>query len=192
MRTFLKAAFFGLAIIGAATEPASAADSDWAQKAINNPADMWGIWGAAHSEIVNASAVEGGKAERVTISPKPQNAWDIGGYVLITKPVKKGDVVLLAFWARAERLPVGDDFIETTARIHDTSPANASVTPETSFLIGKQWKLFYASGVADKDYPVGTLGCGMLLGGDDQTIDFGPAYIVDYGPGYDLSRLPKN
>jgi hypothetical protein len=187
-RMLVSAALCGLMSIAAAF----AADSEWTEKAINNPADMWGIWGNAQSEIVADPDVEGGKAKRVVISPKPQNPWDVGGYVLITKPVKKGDVILLAFWARAERLPAGDDFIETSARIHDTSPENASVTPETQFLIGTQWKLFHASGTADKDYAVGKLGCGMLLGSDDQIIDFGPAYIVDYGPGYDLSKLPQN
>lgn len=178
-------------LVGLGLSGAFAAD-DWAQKAINNPADSWGFWGPVKADSVSDPLAEGGKAKRATIAPKPAKPWDVGGYVLITKPVHKGDVILLAFWARAERLPDGDDFVETTGRIHDISPADSSITPETQFLIGRKWKLFYASGTADKDYPVGTLGCGMLLGSDEQTIDFGPAYIVDYGPGYDLSKLPQN
>jgi hypothetical protein len=188
MTSVLRVALCALAVL--TSIPAFA--DDMAQKAINTPGDMWGTWGNAKSEVVPDTGVDGGKAKRVTISPKPQNAWDVGGYVLITKPVHKGDVILLAFWARAEKIPDNGDFIGTSARVHEVAPPSASVTPETQFLIGKDWKIFYASGVADKDYPVGTLGCGMILGTGDQVIDFGPAYIVDYGPGYDLAKLPQN
>ncbi len=191
MTTFHRAVLGALAMVAAAALPASA-DDDWAQKAINNPADSWGIWGTAKTEVVNDPAVQGGKAKRVTISPLPEKPWDIGAYILITKPVKKGDVLLLAFWARAESSPAGGDFVELSGRVYEAAPPSTSVTPQTDFLIGKQWKLYYASGTADKDYPVGALSCGMLLGTGEQTIDFGPAFIVDYGQGYDVAKLPRN
>ncbi len=190
MRT-IGAVLCGLALMAASVQPVSAAEN-WAQKAINKPADMWGIWGHAKGKVVADPSVEGGMVERVTISPKPKNPWDIGGYVLITKPVKKGDVILFAFWARAAKLPAHNDFIGITGRVYQSAPPSKSVTPETQFLIGPKWKLYTSSGTADQDYPVGTLGCGMILGTGEQTIDFGPVYIVDFGPGYDLSKLPKN
>lgn len=189
MKTFLRTAF-ALAIL--ATSPASAGDDEWAQKAINNPADSWGIWGTQKIQFMKDHKLPGGDFRRVTISPLPDKPWDIGGYVAITKPVKKGDVLLLAFWARAEKTPAGSDFIDVSGRIHESAPPSASITPETQFLIGREWKLYYASGTADKDYPVGALGCGMVLGTGVQTVDLGPAYIVDYGPGYDLTKLPQN
>lgn len=182
----------GLAVLATVLLPAAAADDEMAQKAINDPAASWGIWGPAKVEFSVDPALDGGNFRRVVVSPKPAQAWDIGAYVLITKPVKKGDVLLLAFWARAAATPAGSDFIELSARVHEVAPPETSVTPETQFFVGREWKLYYTSGIADKDYPVGALGCGMLLGANEQSIDFGPAYIVDYGPGYDPSKLPRN
>jgi hypothetical protein len=181
----------GVAILIASVMPASA-DTEWSQKAINNPAESWGIWGQPKIEFSRDTALPDKNFRRVIISPQPDKAWDIGGYVQITKPVKKGDVLLLAFWARAYKVPVGGDFIEVSGRIHESAPPQTSVAPETQFVIGKQWKLFYASGTADKDYPVGTLSCDMLLGTGDQAVDLVPAYVVDYGSGYALDALPQN
>lgn len=191
MTIFHRFALAALAMAAATVVPA-AADDAWARKAINNPADSWGFWGQPKIELSADTALPGKNFRRVIISPLPDKPWDIGGYVVITKPVKKGDVLLLAFWARAVKVPAGSDFVELSGRIHESAPPEASVTPETQFLIGKGWKLFYASGTADKDYPVGTLGCSMLLGTGEQTIDLGQAYIVDYGPGYDPATLPHN
>ncbi len=186
-----RALLSGLAMLGAMALTAAADDA--AQTLVNKPADFWGIWGPAKTDMVTDPGVQGGTAKRVAISPKPDHPWDVGAYAGIVKPVHKGDVLLLAFWARAEKPPAGNDFIElVAARIYGTASPNAGVTPETSFLVGPQWKQYYESGTAMQDYPVGTLSVGMQLGSGDQIVDFGPVSVVDYGPGYDLSKLPHD
>ncbi len=190
MRISKRALLSGLAMLGAVALTAAADDTT--QKPINNPAVSWGIWGPAKTDRVTDPGVQGGAAKRVAISPKPDKPWDVGAYANITKPVQKGDVLLLAFWARAETPPAGSDFVVLSGRIHENAPPNTGVTPETSFLVGRQWKEYYASGTATQDYPVGTLSVGMVLGTGEQVIDFGPVSVFDYGPGYDLSRLPHD
>jgi hypothetical protein len=194
MNTTGRCTLFALLLLGAAAVPAAAgvATEEFAAKAINFPLDSWGIWGPARAETLTDTAIDGGPVHRVVIAPRPEHPWDIGAFVVIRKAVKKGDVVVLAFWAKAEKLPADNDFIAVTGRVYESAPPSASITPETQFLIGRDWKLYYAGGVADKDYAVGTLGCGIKLGGAEQTVLFGPAYVSDLGPDYDLSKLPHN
>lgn len=190
MRILTRAWMAGAAM--AAVLALAASGDDLQQKAVNNPGAFWGVWGAAKTDYVADPRLKGGAAQRVTISPKPAHAWDVGAYVAITKPVQKGDVLLLTFWARAEKPPAGSDLVMLTGRLYEAAPPNAEVTPEVSFLIGKQWKLYYASGTAAKDYPVGSLSAGMVLGTGEQVIDFGPVSVLDFGQGYNINNLPRN
>lgn len=179
-----------LAFVAVAARPVAAGDVEGAL--VNNPAVPWGLWGPASEEIIAAADVEGGKAKRITIAVKPANPWDVGIYANSDKPVKKGDVLLLAFWARAAVPPQGNDFIRINGRMTDSDTSPNGITPETSFLIGRQWKLYYAAGAAAKDYPAGALHAGVVLGTDAQTIDLGPVKMLDFGPGYDPDNLPHN
>ncbi|MDE2182663.1 MAG: hypothetical protein KGJ78_06535 [Alphaproteobacteria bacterium] len=188
-----KRAVLAALAVGIAATLQAAADDDILSKAVNNPSAAWGIYGsAAKSEIVKDPAVTGGAALRVTISPKPEHPWDAGTYANTTKPVRKGDVLLLAFWARAEQMPPGSTTVDLSGRIYEAAPPNTGVTPETAFHITKDWKLYYANGTVTKDYPAGALSCGMLLGSGEQVVDFGPVFVLDFGPGYDVSKLPTN
>lgn len=189
MRFSTRAIVAGLAVV--ATVAFGAAADDLASKAINDPGSFWSVWGTAKTNFVIAPGLKGGAAERVTIS-KPGKPWDVGTYAAVTKPVKKGDVLVLMFWARAERPPPGSDLIMVTGSIYEPPPSGNPVSQETSFIIGRQWKLYYATGTAAKDYPVGTLSAGMILGTGDQVIDFGPVSILDLGPDYDISNLPRS
>jgi hypothetical protein len=189
MMSFSKRAFLsGLTMLCAATWAAQAGDP----VTLNVPTDSWSFWGTAKTDNIPDVTVDGGMIRRIAISPAPAQPWDIGSYVNIAKPVHQGDVVLLSFWARAPKPPEGNDFVLLSGRIHENAPPGTSVTPETTFSVGRQWKQFYAGGIATKDYPAGTLSVGMLLGTGDQVIDFATVTILDYGPDYDLSKLPHN
>ena len=93
-------------------------DDDIASKMMNDPTAGWGAMGAgAKSELFKDPTVQGGMAERMTISGKSGNAWDFGAQVAIVKPLKQGDVLLLAFWAKAETPPAGSTAIDFLANI---------------------------------------------------------------------------
>ena len=186
-----RAVFAGLAVFG--TVAWSAAADDATQRPLNDPGSFWTIWGTpVKANFVAAPTLKGGAAQRVTISPRPGKPWDVGTVTVINKPVKKGDVLVLMFWARAEKPPAGSDLVMVSGRIYENCPSGIGISPETSFLIGKQWKFYYVAGTANKDYPAKTLGAGMVLGTGEQVIDFGQVVIVDYGPGFDLNSLPHD
>ncbi len=187
MRKILPLAVF--AILAAA--PAPAAD-DIMQKAVNDPNVGWAAFGAcAKAELFKDQTVQGGTAERMTISGKSANPWDCGAHIAIVKPLKQGDVLLLAFWAKSETPPTGADAITFNANIQNDGPPYNSLG-NAMLRVGPQWKMYYATAVADKDYDANKVGAQLQLATDAQVIDLGPLFILDFGPGYDRSKLPKN
>lgn len=180
-----------LAMFACLASPMTAAD-ETARKAAADHAVTWKFWGKAQVSEQTGSGLQGGRIVHVNISPMPAQPWDIGAEFPVTQVVNKGDVVLLAFWARAARAPQGSDFIGISGRIFEIAPPHEGVTSETLFLLGKDWKLYFASGTAQKDFPAGTLNVGVQLGTGDQAFELGPAFIVDYGSNCDIATLPNN
>lgn len=180
----------GFALIAVVTS--SAAGGDLLQKTVTNPGLYWNIWGTATTNYVSTPQIKEGAAQRVTISPRPGNPWDVGTYAAIVKPVKRGDVLVLVFWARAEKTPPGSDLVVLSGRIYEAGPEGTNITRDATFLIGRQWKRYFVSGTATRDYPPGSLSAGVFLGTGEQTIDFGQVAVLDMGPGYDLSKLAED
>ena len=126
-------------------------------------------------------AVQGGKALRVDVRRKGANPWDIAVESTIEQPVKAGDSLVFAFWARLEK---GEDGAAT-----GTLPYNAvqvSAAPYTTLFsapadIGPEWKLHEVRGVADADHAAGTLKATIHLASSAQTVDLGPLIVVNLG-----------
>ena len=125
--------------------------------------------------------VQGGTALRIAVKGKGANPWDVAVQTAIEKPVKAGDELLFAFWARLEKGADG----ATSA----TLPYNAvqlSAAPYSSLFvapvtIGPEWKLHEVKGKADKDWAAGTLNATIHLATAQQTVDLGPIFVVDLG-----------
>ena len=135
----------------------------------------------ARPRLRDDPAVQGGKALRVQVRRKGANPSDVSVQTTISQPVKAGDELLFAFWARLEEGEGG----ATTA----TLPSNAvqqSVAPWDWLLggpveIGPEWKLHELRGKAGKDYPAGTLNATIHLASAKQTVDLGPLIVVNLG-----------
>jgi len=159
---------------------------------INSPsADSWSVWNATIA-VIKDDTVQGGKASRITVAKKGEHSWDASASDAIVKPVKKGDVILVAYWARVEVPPEGSQ----TASLPSVS-IGINKTPYTTFVseaatITRKWAMYYASGVADADYKPGDLNVGIQLATDKQVIDLGPVFVLDFGPDYDRTKLPHN
>jgi hypothetical protein len=125
--------------------------------------------------------VQGGKALRIQVRRKGANPWDVAVESAINQPVKAGDSLLFAFWARLEK---GADGATTT-----TLPYNAvqlMAAPYSTVFgnpveIGPEWKLHEVEGKADRDHPAGTLKATVHLATAEQTIDMGPLIVVNLG-----------
>lgn len=174
-----------------AVAPAFAGD-DIASKIVNDPTEGWAVSGSGISaKLYDDTTVQGGKAERVTVAAKTANPWDASATIAITKPLKKGDVLLLAFWAKAETPPEGATTIDFLANIQNNSAPYNSLGSATVH-VGPAWKMYFVIATADKNYDAKVAGAQLQLGLGKLVIDLGPLFILNYGPGYDVSKLPHN
>ena len=159
-------------------------NDDLLNKIINRPpVTAWQIQGiAGKPNLRNDPAVQYGKAVRVDVPGKGEHPWSIAASNAIDKPVKAGDNLLLAFWARLEKGENG----ATTA----TLPYNAvqmSHDPYTALFsgpatIGPEWKMVEIKGKADRAYAGGQLNVSIHLATGKQIVDLGPVFVLDMGP----------
>ncbi|MGB8600884.1 MAG: hypothetical protein WCD42_01675, partial [Rhizomicrobium sp.] len=182
----------GAALSGPAWAEDAGAGSAVLNQLLNTPAaNAWSAWGAK-AALKKDSTVTGGAAMRVEVAAKPAHLWDAAAATPIKKPIQKGDVILVSFWARAVTPAPGG----TTATLGSIAVQQAK-EPYTNLFneaaeVTDTWAMYYASGVAGEDYGAGQLNVSVLLGADQQTVDLGPAFVLDLGPHYDVSKLPHN
>jgi hypothetical protein len=179
-----------LAALSLAVAP-SAAAQDYSASALNTPdASALGSYGAQTS-IVDDAKVPGGKALRVQ-ADKGTNPWDAAVMSAVKQPIKAGDPLVLAFWARL----VSGENGATSATLPwaSLSLGSAPWTPVFGgpVTIGQEWKLVEVHGTADKDYAPGTLSVGVQVATAKQTIDFGPLYVAKAAGGGQTQAQPAS
>lgn len=130
--------------------------------------------------IRDDKAVQFGKAMRIQLSGHA-DFWRIGVISPTLKPVQKGDRIVIAFWARAEKTEGGAPGVIRRVQLEATTPAIRTIF-EKPFEVGAEWKMYQLAGVADQDYPAGRLNAALHLDGAKQVLDIGPVFILDYGP----------
>ena len=123
--------------------------------------------------------VQFGKALRVRLKGSDE-FWRIGVVTPLLKPVKKGDQIVIAFWAKASGTENG-----ATGRIGrvqlEATPVIRTIF-EQAFEIGPEWKMYQLKGVADRDYEARALNAAMHLDAAKQVLDLGPLFVLNYGP----------
>ena len=169
-----------LAAIAFCSVPASA--QDYSAGALNNPdAASLNSFGA-QVNLVDDPKVPGGKALHV-IATKGANSWDAAVLTQLRQPVKAGDPLVFAFWARLVSGEGG-----ATSAILPWNSVSLGSPPWTQVFggpvtIGPEWKRYEVRGTADKDYAAGTLNAGVQVANANQTIEFGPMYVAKSGDG---------
>lgn len=160
--------------------PASA--QDYSEGALNNPdAASLSSFGAQVS-LVNDPKVPGGKALHV-IAAKGAHTWDAAVLTQLRQPVKAGDPLVFAFWARLVSGEGG-----AMSAVLPWNSISLGSPPWTQVLggpvtIGPEWKLYQLRGSADRDYAAGTLNAGVQVANANQTIEFGPMYVAKQADG---------
>jgi hypothetical protein len=162
------------------------------ERAVNDVrVSSWSAYGAGQTSRIIPAQVQGNNAFRVDVAAPGTNPWDVGVSALSNKPIAAGDVLLLGVWARVERLPAG----ASVARINiGLQLTEAPYTPMAtrSIEVGPEWKLYFLQADAPRTYDPGQAGASVHLATASQTIDLGPVFILDFGPGFDKSRLPTD
>ena len=128
--------------------------------------------------IVESEGVPGGQAISFQVKRKNiRKPWDIRMRAPFDKSVSAGEEVAIYFWARASKLPRGQDagkigvVLGRNVEPHDTV-VNQEIMP------GEAWKMYKVSGVAERDFPISESDMGFNMGFAKQTIELGPFFAV--------------
>ena len=190
-----KILYFALAVVALALGAASSgfaqsSDGDIMQKAINKPSANWSIYGAGQkTTAVKDKAVQGGGATKVEVQAANAKPWDVGAAQPITGKITKGDVLLVAFWAKAESVDGGPASADIPAVRIQQSAAPYDAALQGGVKVGGEWKMYTVPGRALIDIPAGEGSIGLHLGSAKQTVLLGAVFVLDFGPDYDLKKL---
>lgn len=183
-RKALAAALLASSWFAAPAWPHAPADDDIVNRIISLPVpSAYRVDGLRNKPPVRSDpAVQGGKALRVDVPGKGVHEWDISVAVPINKPVKAGDTLVLAFWARLEKGENG-----ATSTVLPSNAVQLAHDPYTALFggpitIGPEWKLQQVQGKADRDHAAGDLNVSLHLATAKQVVDIGPVFVLDMGP----------
>lgn len=172
----------------------SAGGDDILDQVINSPpVQSWQVTGLrATPRPVRAQGVLGDQAIRVAVPRPGANPWDIAGRMTIAGEISQGDTILLAVWARTHTPPEGERFGVLSGIRVEQSTAPYTAIAQDSAVVPSEWTMVYASGVAQQDYPGGSTNVSVHLAGAAQTIELGPAFVLNLGQNYDAAQLPRS
>jgi hypothetical protein len=172
----------------------SGGEDDILDQVINSPpVQSWQVTGLrATPRPVRAQGVLGDQAIRVAVPRPGANPWDIAGRMSIAGEISQGDTILLAVWARTHTPPEGQRFGVLSGIRVEQSVAPYTAIAQDSAVVPSEWTMVYASGVAQQDYPGGSTNVSVHLAGAAQTIELGPAFVLNLGQDYDPAQLPRN
>lgn len=169
-------------------------EDDILDQVINSPpVQSWQVNGLrATPRPVRAEGVLGDQAIRVAVPRPGANPWDIAGRMDIAGDINRGDTILLAVWARTHTPPDGERFgVLSGIRVEQSTEPYTAIAQDSAS-VPSEWTMVYASGVAQQDYPGGSANVSVHLAGAAQTIELGPAFVLNLGQDYDAAQLPRN
>lgn len=189
-----KTAFMSLLAASAImiTTPAQAQDAEAALQALNdalpgellhNPFDLeWDAKGNdLRTKVVDADALSSGKAISARLKKKQPKVWDSNLSVQIAEAVNEGEEVQIFFYARTKKPAAGRDTANISLFMgRNEEPYDYIVSKDV--FPSSEWELMNFTGVANADYPAGTLKVEYQLGKAAQTVEFGPVYVSTLGP----------
>jgi len=171
--------------------PAPAPAPGILDKAVNQPGTNWQLYGAGQkSRLGKTQGVPGNQAMRVDVAAKGANPWDAGALSPVQKPIGPGDAVLVAVYLRAPKLADGQTTPVPFLGLTEAAAPYATVAG-ASAAVGRDWKLFYASGKAARAYPPGSVRVAVHLAGAAHQLELGPVFVLDFGPSQDVAKLPR-
>lgn len=161
--------------------PAQTAEVAFAERLVNDPRpEALRPYGQRIPPEVRADkTVQFGKALRIPISIPTPEFGRIGVITPTLKPVKEGDRIVVAFWARAQRTENGAPGKLCRVQLEAT-PVVRSIFDQ-SFDVTPEWKMYKMTGKADRAYAAGGINAAFHLACANQIIDLGPVFILDYG-----------
>lgn len=175
----LGAALPALFAVPGIAQQAQTGDDALAEKVINNtnPASFQTYGLTPAPKTVADKAVQGGKALRVPVTGSG-NPWSIGVNVPLTKPVKAGDRIIVAFYARLSQAAASSAKLNAQLQL---SAAPYSAIFAKGFDVTAEWQFLQFAGKADKAYPAGAITAAFHVNTGNHVLDLGPVAVLDMG-----------
>lgn len=129
------------------------------------------------------------EAMRITVAAAtPDQPWS----AYITAPftagsVKKGDRLLVTYMARCIEGGTG----HAVAKIQRSTPPYVQLGLTEAAKLGPAWERINQPLIASTDAPDGTGEVTLFLGEQVQTVEVAGIRVLNYGPDFDLSKLPR-
>lgn len=180
-------------LLSAAQSPAPAPAPqhiDLASKLINTPDSNWNAYGPDQtSKKLDKGGPQNYPAVEVSVSKPSKNPWDDGAVSPIPHAVGAGDVILVAVYLRNPNLADGQtETLPLLGAIGGAAPYPAIAGAPAN--VTNQWKLYFASGKAPQAFAAGAAQVTVHLASAKHVIQLGPIRVYDFGPDFDLKRLP--
>lgn len=147
---------------------------------INDPTRLdWVVYGPGQSsKPVREADIPGGGALQVNVQRAGANLYDAGTNAPITSAIKRGQTLVVAFYARTIKADTRDGRGKIGVRFQQ----NVAPYPgfaDTRLDIGSAWKLYEVSGTATADISQGQAVVAFQLAGAAQTIQIAQTIIVE-------------
>ena len=149
-------------------------------------ADQLNSYGSAKAKVVKDKYVPDGKALEVK-SRKGKNPWDSGLSGPIAGEIKRGDTVIMSYWAKVVK---GEGFISNAGIQLNSEPYTPLATESAK--LSSEWEQFFVSATATRDYKSSEAGYSMQVAGAKQTLRIGPVFVFNLGQNVDITKLPRN
>jgi len=176
----------------AAAAPVQAADEGIMKYAINKPSTAWNVYGAGQTYApVKDKAVVGGGGVRVQVNaPTPEQPWASSAGQPVGGKIAKGDVITIAFWAKAEPVGGGPATANISAvRVQQAAEPWGGIVEGQVAVTDGEWRIYSVSGRASMDAEKGGAGVALHLGSAKQTVVLGPLFVLNFGPKYDPATM---
>ena len=144
------------------------------------------FYGSAQVRPVADAGVPSGQAVEINVS-RSGNPWDSAANAPLSEPIRRGDVIVMSFYAKALR---GEGKLNMAGVQLNREPYEPLLAKPVS--LSSEWQQYYISARASRDYAAGETAYTFHLSGATQTIRMGPLFIVNLGPRADMSSIPTN
>ena len=171
----------------------AASGEDIMSYAINKPSASWNVYGPGQTNgPVKDKAVIGGGGVRVRVTtPAPDQPWLVGAGQAVQGKIAKGDILMVAFWAKAEPVDGGAAAatISSVRVQQSTAPYGGVVEGGSVTVSSPEWKLYTSRGRALIDADKGQAGVSLQMAGSRQTVVLGPLFVLNFGETYDPAKF---
>ncbi len=182
-------------IVFAANEPPSGGTSIITKDAFVAPTVKMQGEEYGKKELISVEKMPFTNALRVAVTNKPVKYYAIQTKVGTNAPIKKGDVLLLSFYARTFNIGINgvgkDETGEGEISIGVQKKKSLELIGKFAARPGAEWQLYYVPMTSKADAEIDEAAVSISYGAMLQTIDIADVKLLNYGGSVKFDDLPK-